>query len=145
MKITVFVLPDGSVVSRYSDLLVVQGKLEPERVKRVTNVEWSPKLEMWLASTLTSKAIICARSRKLCLEMEGEFVDKLLAQLYLCRKDDGMWCPECNAALGDDILPNCHACGCAFPMAQEGFKWSDFMLDHLYANKIPKEAVQKGT
>jgi len=134
-KISVFVLPDGSVVSRYADALVVGAKLEPGRVKRVTNVEWSPKLGMWMASTLTSRAIICARSRKLCLEMEGEFVDRLLKQLFLCRGETDMWCPECHSVLGDVIHANCPACGMAFPMAQEGFKWSDFMLDHLYASK----------
>ena len=132
MKIRAFVLPDGSVVSRYADVLVSSAKLKPEQVRRVTNVEWSENLKMWCAYTLTGKAIIAANSRRICLEMEGEFVDKLLSQFFQCRRADGqMLCPECEHGLGDLVYLTCPYCGKEFPNIHQELRWGDFELQHL--------------
>lgn len=131
MKLKLFVLPDGSITGRYSDLTQLMG-LMPQHVRRVTNVEWSERLEVWMASTITGKPLLCAPTRKTVLEMEGGFVDQLLKQFYLCRTAEGhMVCPECQTHLGQDITANCRGCGKSFPVVLEGLSWSDFDFSHL--------------
>lgn len=131
MKIRLFVLPDGTIAGKYADILLTSCKLDPAQVRRVTNVEWSPKLDMWVAATLTNKAIVVAHSRKICLEMEGEFVDRLLKQFFMLYRPGCFVCPDCGAHHDNLIRQTCPACGLELPVAQEGFVWSDFNLDHL--------------
>lgn len=131
MKLKLFVLPDGSVTGRYSDLTQVMG-LVPQQIRRVTNVEWNDRLGVWMASTITGKPLLCAPTRKTVLEMEGGFVDQLLTQFYMCRQPDGtMVCPECKTYLGSQIRANCKGCGKSFPVVLEGLTWDDFDFKHL--------------
>ena len=132
MKLRLFVLPDGSITGRYADVVQFALGVTPAAVRRVTNVEWSEATGLWKASTITGRCICTAPTRQLCLDAESVFVDRLLQQFYRCRRPDGeMWCPDCNCHVGQHIHLNCPHCGFEFPMAQDGFSWVDFQLDHL--------------
>lgn len=132
MKLTVFVLPDGSITGSYSDLLQSVLAITPVSVKRVTSVDWDLSIRAWRARTLTGKPICSGTTRDACLRLEAAFVERLLGQFYMCRRPDGdMWCPDCNCHIGSEIHLNCPHCGFEFPMVQHGFTWKDFQLDHL--------------
>lgn len=132
MKLQLFVLPDGSIVGSYSDLIQSMLADPPRSVKRVTNIEWNDKARYWEAKTLTGKVIASSMTRENCLSLETAFVGRLLQQFFMCRRDDGhMWCPDCNNHLDALIETTCPHCGFEFPMIQTGFMWSDFQLEHL--------------
>lgn len=132
MKIKVFVLPDGTICCRHSDELAAALKLKPLNVRRITTIDWSPHTQLWVAKTTTGKALVTATSRKMCVDFEETFIDRLLRQFFMCwQPDTSMLCPDCKARLGRHIHLTCPACGFEFPMAQEGFNWKDFNLSHL--------------
>lgn len=143
MKIRLFVLPDGSITGRYSDLILTAG-LRPEKVRRVTNIEWSESQTAWVCSTITGKQLMVAPTRERCLAMEGDLVDDILRQFYMCRRDDGhMYCPDCNCSLGDVVHCNCPFCGKPFPNIYQELTWKDFNFEHLVTHaEVPKETPQ---
>lgn len=130
MKIKVFVLPDGSVVARQMDLLVPVLST-PKVVRRITTVDWDESQSEWVVRTLTEKPLFASTLRKVCLDYEAKFVERLMSQFFMCRDDAGqMICPDCRCHLGNVIHNNCPYCGFGFPSdgRSDLLEWTDFKL-----------------
>jgi hypothetical protein len=125
-----YLLPDGSVVGPFDDILTRRkhpGRLE---MVRATNVDWNQDRQIWEARCLNGKLLVSSTSRNSCLDYEHGVLEEVYDYYYSCVTPTGrLECPKCHCPLPEDhIVTRCTSGYHRVYHGPQGLKLSDFNL-----------------
>lgn len=133
VQIKLYVKPDGSVEMVHQPN--AEGMLLPERtrsIRRLMNVEWSDKDQLWQAVTIQQRVLFSAVTREQCLALEAQYAMRLLRQYFQQHRGQSFQCQHCGWDLQNKVLALCPHCsmqlGVPDLLSARDLTWGEFNL-----------------